>query len=627
MFMLIESNTTIFHCKMFPHLLCTLLLWGSTFSDTTVTIYNEWLSQGGRVNYEVERWNNVNGLTKINLIPNMKSIRAVPGRWVNRDYRESLFPNWPQSPSHHGYPDPKYLQDQSLQRRTFLTYLRQLQNYGHQIDNMIWEMKGLYWPNWIDKSHHQGKFPNNVAAASEFVSLMVQSCKDYTGGRLPAIFEVINEPDWDEQYIDPQTNVNYHRAVADKLKSRFGMKVAGPSYTSMALRQSDENNFSSWKRTAKFLDMSLDHLDYFSFHSYNHLHNLSSNAYFGINEARLFASLDMVENYSHLKKGKKVELVNTEFGVGLLTLGIGPSVENGRTQFHTIYQANGFMFSFLNLREFMDRATIYLLTNEQYPGHTSLRNSLFTTDGHSLQATKFFTFWKYFIDDQKFLRLSSQYDGQERIVSPLALANPHNKEIVVLLHNFGSKSENVKLDFSNNWINPSTGEQTCIVFENGKPAVHPNTHFDRSKLHGSVSLPGLSTCFYKFETSYNFAGLHTNNQNTYYGKEMIIPISNGHAQTTISVPSSGYHEAYLRVGISRVKNANTEPKAVMFNGHRLSSSYMLFDSMKTEGKTKWNVWEFMVPHSWVHATNTVTFTFDGNGGHVTSVALVAGKLQ
>ncbi|XP_067666655.1 beta-porphyranase A-like [Haliotis asinina] len=604
--------------------LYTLLLWGAASSDTTVTIYNEWLSQGGRMHYEVERWNKVNGLTQLNLIPNMKSIRAAAGRWVNRDI--NLFPNWPQSHSHHGYPDPTYLQDHALQSKTWSWYMQQLSNYGNNIANIVWNIEGRHWPAWIDKSHHHGGFPNNVDAASEFVSLMVQSAKDYTGGRLPHIFEVINEPDWYEDVIDPQTNIDFHRAVADKLKSRFGMEVAGPSYTSMALRQADENNFSSWKRTAKFLDMSLDHLDFFSFHSYNYLHiSGGSHTNSGINEARLVASLDMVENYSHIKKGKNVQLINTEFGLGVS--GVPAGFENGLIDFQTIYQSNGFMFTFLNLREFIDRVTVFLFSNEQYPGHPSLRNSLFTMQGQPREMTKFFTLWKNFIYDHRFLRISSQYNGQERVVASLALANPHTKEMMVLLHNYGSKFENVKLDFPNNWLNPSSGEETCVLLDNGNPSIHANYHFDRSKLHGTVDLPGSSTCFYKFKTNYNFNGIRTDNENTYYGKKMIIPISNGHAQTTIDLPSSGYHSSYLRVGISRDKNANAKPKTVVFNGHTLSSSYMLFDATKVNRKTKWNVWVFMVPASQVHTSNTVTMTFDGNGGHVTSVALVAGKLH
>ncbi|XP_067677972.1 beta-porphyranase A-like [Haliotis asinina] len=610
---------------MLSLLLYPLFLYGAAFADTTVTVYNEWLSQGGRVHYEPERWNKINGLPGQNQIPNCKSVGAAPGRWVNRDLRDGLFVNWPQSPSQPGYPDPTYLQDPARQATTWATYIMQLNGYGNNISNMVWNIQGLSWPQWMNKSEHKGMFPNNVDAAAEFVSLMVESANNYTGGRIPYIFEVINEPDWVERIIDPKTNIDFHRAVADKLKSRTGIKVAGPSYTSMALRLADENNFTFWNKTAHFLDMTLDHLDFFSFHSYNFLRESKGHySCSGITQARLVASLDMVENYSFLKKGRNVQLVNTEFGRGNV-FGVSPTFENGLIEFETIYQPNGFMFTFLNMREFIDRVTIFFLANGQYPGHTSLRDSLFTVDGHPLQPTKFFMFWQNFTNDQKFLRMSSQYNQQERMVAPLALANPLTKEMVVLLHNYGSKFENVKLDFPQNWLNPSTGEETCVLFENGHLAIHANYHFNIS--NGIVDLPGSSTCFYKFKTNYNFAGLRTNNENTYYGKDMVIPINNGHAQTTIYLPTSGYHTAHLRVGVSRDLNVDAKPHTVEFNGQTLSSSYMLFDAMKVDGKTTWNVWVFMVPESQVHQTNTVSMTFDGDGGHVTSVALVVGKLQ
>ncbi|XP_046547145.1 uncharacterized protein LOC124257170 [Haliotis rubra] len=204
---------------MLLQVLCALFLWGAAFSDTTITIYNEWLAQGGRVNYEPERWNKINGLSQLNLIPKLKAIDTSPGRWVNRDL--NLFPNWPENPSRKGYPNPTYLQDHTLQSKTWQWYMQQMQNYGDaKIENIVWNIEGRHWPAWIDKSHHNGGFPNNIDAASEFVSLMVQSVKDFTGGGIPKIFEVLNEPDWYEKTIDPQTNIDFHRAVADKLKKK-----------------------------------------------------------------------------------------------------------------------------------------------------------------------------------------------------------------------------------------------------------------------------------------------------------------------------------------------------------------------------------------------------------------------
>ncbi|XP_071095379.1 beta-porphyranase A-like [Haliotis cracherodii] len=604
---------------------CTLLLWGAAFSDTTVTIYNEWLSQGGRVHYEVDRWNKHNGLDHPNLIPKCKSIGTATGRWMNRDLNDHLFANWHQNPSRHGYPDPNYLNDHALQSKMFGYYMEQLQGYGSGINNMVWVINGMTWPGWMDKSHHQGKFPNNLDAAGEFVSLMVQSAKDKTGGHIPHIFEVINEPE--VHNIGDQTIIDFHRVVAQKLKSRFGTKVAGPTYTGYSIVKSDANNFSIWKRTAKFLDMSLDHLDFFSFHVYNHLYVAGgSHHHSGANEARLVAAIDMIENYSHLKKGRNVPLIVSEFGRGGVH-GLDQWKPNSLIDFETVYQPNGFMFTFLNLREFMERVIVFMLSNEQYPGHTSLNWSLFTNDGRETTMATFFKFWHNFYYDQKFLKFSSQYTGWERSVSPLALANPHNKELVVLLHNYGTAWQNVKLDFKGGWINPTVGESTCIQYQNGKTQMHSNVHFDTTKYNGHVGLPGESTCFYKFKTNYNFDGVRTNNENTYYGTDMVIPISNGHAKTTINLPSSGYHTSHLRIGVSRDKNANGKPHSVVFNGYTLPSALTLYDAEKGQSSTKWEVWEYWVPTDHVKSTNTISMTFDGNGGHVSSVALVVGKLQ
>ncbi|XP_067657805.1 beta-porphyranase A-like [Haliotis asinina] len=603
----------------------TVYLCGEVISDTTVTIYNEWLSQGGRVHYEVDRWNKFNGLVNSNLISKCKDIGAESGRWINRDLKGHLFANWHQSSSHHGYPDPQYLQDRSLQSNTFNKYMEQVHGFGNGVKNIVWEIKGLSWPNWIDKSHHQGKFPNNVDAAAEFVSLMVQGAKDYTGGPLPAYFEVINEPDASWQALDSGTVLNFHKSVAQKLKSRFGIKVGGPTYTGYIIR-TDADNFRLWERNREFMDMSLDHMDFFSFHAYNDI-NVSggSHEFHGINEARLVALIDMIENYSHKTKGRSFPIIISEFGRGPVH-GISQDAHSGIVDFGTLYLGFGHMFTYLNLREFMERAIVFLLANEQYPGHNSLNWSLFTKDGHETALANYFHFFKNLYYDQKFLRVESAYTGWERVVSPLALANPKNKDVMVLLYNYGKQWQNVKLDFHNGWIHPTTGVSTCLQYQNGNPVMHWNVHFDTTKNNGKVGLPGEGVCYYKFGTNYNFGGVKTNNENTYYGKDMVIPISNGHAQTTIQVPGSGFHTARLRIGVSRSKSENGKP-TVTFNGYTLSSTYSLYDSDKNNAPTKWELWEFSVPANRVHSSNTVGMSLGGNGGHVSSVALVVGHLQ
>ncbi|XP_067657147.1 beta-porphyranase A-like [Haliotis asinina] len=604
----------------------TVLLLGEVLSDTTVTIYNEWLSQGGRVHYEVDRWNKHNGFDRSQFVSKCKSIGTVAGRWINRDLNGGLFENWHQNPSHHGYPDPHYLQDHALQTKMFNFYLDQIHAYGNDVNNMVWEIKGLSWPSWIDKSQHGGKFPNNPDAAAEFVSLMVQGAKDYTGGHLPAFFEVMNEPDASYKILDSTAVINFHKAVAQKLKSRFGIKVGGPTYTGYTIR-ADANNFSVWKRMAQFMDMSLDHMDFFSFHAYNDLHVSGGKHWFsGINEARLVGVIDLIESYSHIKKGRNFPIIVSEYGRGGVH-GISQDAHSGILDFATLYLSIGQMFTYLSMREYMERAIVFLLACQQYPGHTSLNWSLFTPDGHDTQIANFYKFWHNLYYDLKFLKTSSDFSGWERQVAPLVLANPNNKEMLVLLHNYGTNWQNVKLDFKNGWINPTSGESTCLQYQNGNPAMHSNVHFDTNKNHGRVGLPGESSCIYKFKTNYNFGGLKTNNEKTYYGKDMVIPIHNGHASTTIQVQGSGFHTARMRIGVSRDKNSNGKPLSVTVNGHKLPSTYMLYDTDKNEAPTKWEVWEYWVPADRVHSSNTVSMSFAGNGGHVSSVALIVGNLH
>ena len=69
--------------------LLTLFLVVNVFSYQ-VTIYNQYLAQGGRVHYESDRWDGHNGLDVSHLIPKCKNIGTESARWQNRDIH--MFP-------------------------------------------------------------------------------------------------------------------------------------------------------------------------------------------------------------------------------------------------------------------------------------------------------------------------------------------------------------------------------------------------------------------------------------------------------------------------------------------------------------------------------------------------------
>ncbi|XP_046543637.1 uncharacterized protein LOC124253830, partial [Haliotis rubra] len=264
-------------------------------SDTTVTIHPQWLAQGGSARYDSNRWNKHNGLDQESLIPKCRNLRTDGGRWNNNGLSYQLFADWPEDPNRSGYPDPSYLKNATKQKELFSLYLDNI-NSGYEND-MIMMSEGLnMFPRWLNQSEHSGQFPNNVDAAAEFMVLMVQGIYDFTKGRIPPYIEPMNEPDGKYNILNFTTVAQFHKLVAEKLHSRFNIKVAGPTLDGET-GSADRDNFTYWKKVADFMDVTLDYLDVFSFHSYNSLivsgksHNLT-----GMNEARLVAFVDLVEN-------------------------------------------------------------------------------------------------------------------------------------------------------------------------------------------------------------------------------------------------------------------------------------------------------------------------------------------
>ncbi|XP_067675617.1 uncharacterized protein [Haliotis asinina] len=602
------------------------LIMGCVYSDTTVTIYPQWLAQGRSVVYETDRWNKHNGLEPESLMADCRSIGTDSGRWIHEDYNNRLFQDWPEDPNRSGYPDPTYLKNATKQQGYFSTYLANIES-GYT-NEMVMMARAHNWPTWINQSEHDGQFPNNIDAAAEFILLMVQGVYDYTNGEIPPYFEPINEPDAKYYIWNFTTVAIFHKLVADKLHARFNIKVIGPTLdgeTGLA----DRNDFSYWKKVAYFMDLTQGYLDGFSFHSYNTLvvsgksHNLT-----GMNEARLVAFVDLVESYASQKTGKIIPLVISEYGRGPV-IGIDKYAPSGIVDFSTIYQANAHRFTQLGLREYIDRTVVFLLANEQYPGHDSLNWSLFTRQGNATRITDVYKFWYKFTPDYSFIGTTSQYDGEERTVSPLAMSSSLNNETVVLLHSYSQKTQNVKLVFQDDWIKPTKGQATCITIkDNWYPIMTFNAPFDIQK--GIIELPPEATCHFTFKTTSDQLPRVTLNETTYYGADTLIPVEGNLASTEINLPKGQYYSARMRVSTSWPINVTNSVSYLTFNNHRLNSFYKLYDSDKFNVTTYWEVWEFAVPTSmFVSGVNQVHVHFLNNmtTGYVSSVALVTAKLE
>ncbi|XP_046568026.1 beta-porphyranase A-like isoform X1 [Haliotis rubra] len=568
---------------------------GVVYSDTTVTIHPQWLAQGGNANYDNNRWNKHFGLDQTNLIPNCRRLRTDSGRFPGPENTGYLIKKWPEDPNRSGYPDPNYLKNVSREQGLCPDYLENI-NTGYEND-MILVAGALEYPSWVDTSEHDGHFPNNVDVAAEFTMLLMQGVYDCTKGRIPPYLEPINEPSDKWAILNFTTITTFHKLVAEKLHARFNIKVAGPtigSYTKYA----DLSNFSYWDKVADFMDGTLGYIDVFSFHSYNNL-VVSGRSYnfTGANEARLVAFIDLVENYASQKTGKMIPLVISEYGRDAVS-GLDKYAPSPIIDFSTIYQSNGHKFTQLGLREYIDRAVVFLLASEERPGRYTLNYSLFSPDGEPTRIVDFFEFWYKFRSGFSFIRTNSQYDGKERTVSPLAMSSSSTNETVILLHSYSRRSQAVKLVFQEDWIKPTTGQATCITIKDDWfPVITFNKTIDIQKTQGIVELPPEATCHFTFNIPSNKLPSVTLNETTYYGADTLIPIKGDVVSTVISLPNGQYDSARLRVSTSWLINETISVSYVTFNDHRVDTFFKLYDSDKFNpaSNTYWTVWEFLVP--------------------------------
>ncbi|KAK3099922.1 hypothetical protein FSP39_011815 [Pinctada imbricata] len=472
---------------------------------------------------------------------------------------------------------------------------------------------------------------------------MLDAIKKCSHGKLPAYFEVMNEPDSAWPYLHWEQAIQFHKIVASKIRARFPeIKVGGPTKTG-TVSSSNEKNFRLWQNVEQFMNMSLDNLDFFSYHPYNSLSvHGTKYSWAGANEARFVAFMDMVENYADIRKSRVVPLILSEYGLGR-TDGIDAYHPSDWLDWAYVNQHNAHMFTYQNYRGFIDRAIGFLLSHGETLGQRSLHYSLFHRNGTEKNAAMAYKFWRHFNYHYKYLRVESQFDKHDRMISPLALADPTKGKVSVLLHNYAFSSTNVNLHFMNNLISTNGATSTCFYLNSHKkPVLAENVPLHMK--NGNVNMHPDSSCIFTFNSHANLNSLGTIHESTYYGHEMKIEVKRHCAicilscqgcedsvQTHIDVDGTTSSMQYvkLRVAVSQEKQngkfGNPTSTGVKVNNHSVTNYYRLFLSGRGHEDSLWEVYIYTVPTAFVkHGGNTVKLAFGQEQGHVTSVALVIG---
>ncbi|XP_048238434.1 beta-porphyranase A-like [Haliotis rufescens] len=594
----------------------------------TVTIYPEYLVQGGRTNFDPDRWNGKMGLDNPSILPYVKKTGARTGRWLNSDL--GYFDKVTEDPKRTGYPNPAFFQDPQFQHNLVEKYLDNLNGYGKHRPIML-ELKGYQWPHWMDTSEHKGNFPNNLDAAAETISLFVQAIHNGTNGAVPPYFEPINEPNTLAKLdVNWTTIVNVFELVAKKVKAVHpNVRIGGPAFTA-GITTMDKWNFNKWSTITQFMNMSLGLLDFFSFHPFNHFSVQGNRHHFyGPNEARLVGTVDMVETYANMISGKDIPVIFSAHGLSTVT-GIDVQKPSTFLDWAYINLHNSNIFTFLELRYVVERAVSFLLGYTDLKGQESINYSILDKHHNERDIALAFHLWENLTSTMKFLRSESQFHQAERQLQSHVLVEPTPKMLTILLHNYDTAQANVTLAFDKGWETLTQGTSTCLYLNNRKA-----TQLDKEvPVHvkgNHVTVPPEATCFLQFPTGYRFTHVPLVYESVHYGDNMLVTIDKKTAHMNIMLDSSDLQHimvARLRISVSILDHAaNCIPASMTINGITLHSYYILHNPSNNDTQRLWATIEYHVPTAILKNVNAVSMTFAQDKGRVAAIALSLRKVQ
>ena len=467
------------------------------------------------------------------------------------------------------------------------------------------------WPDYFPGIPNQRGTPavkNFDAAADAAARVIKGQLRD--SGRTATWWEVKNESDVKSEWIYHHEQgydgwkllADFHNTMAKTIhKEAPGVKVGGPTSAWYVPFKAD---FRVWNDHARFMDMTRDHLDFYSLHFYeigtmDSLERIrrEGNSYV---QGGLECGIDMFVAHMHATDNVK-PLVCSEYG----SLSF---VRDERGFWMHIKNINALLLNFLDRPQDFSITVPFMLTFMHW-APDSLETFIHQTpDGEFVKTknTYIIDMWTEF--DGK--RIPSR-DSEHKVLTHAVL----DGDLIRLAVNnrSGQRSE-----LNINTVLPEGATVESIkrrmaFFEEGEAKFV----YDELKSLENIPLGVDVTAIYEIQLDRAPALGRTKNEQIFYATETAVKIE-GRAELNIPVETSHAKEATLRVGLHR-SGGFAKPISIKFNG-----VYKKVDLSEYAGIEHFNDYvEIPIDAQSISAENKVVVSSKEPGGRVTSAKIIA----
>ncbi|MBU2872065.1 cellulase family glycosylhydrolase [Colwellia sp. E2M01] len=457
----------------------------------------------------------------------------------------------------------------------------------------------------------------------------------------PKYFEIMNEPLFelttirnpgDDNYVTPQQVFDFHSTTAKEIrKVAKNDDIAVGGYT-VAFPDFDKDNFQRWHdRDKLFIDSIGAEMDFYSIHLYDFPCFSNSERY--RSGSNMEATLDMMENYSHIAVGEMKPYVISEYGAANhCERSVGWTDKKDTL---VLRATNKMLMSFLERPDTIAKTIPFIVVKAEWGRTTQNGESIpygprlmiqeFERTGVSSQ-----TDWTY-SNLVLFYNLWSEVNGTrvDTVSSDLDIqvdAYVDGSEAYVILNNLEFDEAEVNL----NALGLDTANITAINIKHLKTDgwVSKIDETNPDTLPEAITIDGEGTIVMKVTYNSDIAIDNTSNEVKYYSNDFKQAID---ANTTITfnindVVVGANGEATLRLGIGRDHGKSLQP-IVTVNSTQVAvpSDFKGYDQKQGDvmkGRDNYfGVIEIPVPLTALEASNVITIEFPDAGGFVTTAAL------
>ncbi|WP_096084999.1 agarase [Agaribacterium haliotis] len=450
--------------------------------------------------------------------------------------------------------------------------------------------------------------------------------------------EVMNEPLYDlvtdreglDNQVEPDTIFEYHNAVASEVqKSNPGLPVGG--YT-VAFPDFDRDNFQRWEeRDKRFIDIAGANMDFFSVHLYDFPCFNNSERY--RKGSNVEATLDMLEAYSLIELNEVKPLVISEYGAAIHCMfNQGWNAERNTLQMRAI---NSLLMAFLERPDVVAKTIPFIVVKAEWGREGEIPyGPRLMVQGKERGDSDSGEQWVY-SDLVLFYQLwaevnGTRVDSKTTDLDVLSDVYVDGDTAYIILNNLVFDDKEIALNqYGLNGNTITAVNIKHLTTSDDQWQASSIIESNSATLPESVTLGAEATMIIKVSFASELAIDQQSNESKYYADSYKQAISaNSAIEFNINdVETGSTGEAVLRLGVGRDHGRSLQPN-IALNGTVVDNSgidYRGYDQQRGSSMTGrdnfFGILELSVPYDLLQQNNTLSVSFEDDGGYVSSAAL------